>query len=388
MVNFLKKSKIELLIFIFFIFTLLFPAILFNKVLFLIIVAVYVNRKYYKIQTYSPFIIFSIFLFGYINSFFNHVDRELSLQFFLSILVLFLIFPILHYNINIDRIIKVSGLLMIIYTAISFFIVVILIDFPYSNLYYDFFRNYSSGSNGLREFVEEGTLSFHIGTVPFLYLPFILYFELFLKKKTVLNFVITISIFIIIFISASRGLILSSIIAAVSILFTKYKLKGKIIFILMMLPILVFVFSYLLNNTIIFDSDEGSNGVKIGHFKSVIEHINFFNFFLGEGLGSFYYSMGSQSMKAHTEITPLDMVRYLGFVLSITLYLVIIFPVRKLKFYFGDKKLYTILFLIYVINSFTNPTMFNSYGLLVVLWYWYKILGNKNNNSLQNNLIL
>ena len=98
--------------------------------------------------------------------------------------------------------------------------------------------------------------------------------------------------------------------------------------------------------------------------------------------------MGSQSMKAHTEITPLDMVRYLGFVLSITLYLVIIFPVRKLKFYFGDKKLYIILFLIYVINSFTNPTMFNSYGLLVVLWYWYKILGNKNNNSLQNNLIL
>ena len=137
--NFFKKSKIELLIFIFFIFTLLFPAILFNKVLFLIIVVVYLNRKYYKIQTYSPFIIFSIFLFGYINSFFNHVDRELSLQFFLSILVLFLIYPILHYNINIDKIIKVSGLLMILYTAISFFIVVILIDFPYSNLYYDFF---------------------------------------------------------------------------------------------------------------------------------------------------------------------------------------------------------------------------------------------------------
>ena len=27
----------------------------------------------------------------------------------------------------------------------------------------------------------------------------------------------------------------------------------------------------------------------------------------------------------------------------------------------------------------TNPTMFNSYGLLVVLWYWYKILKEEEN---------
>lgn len=336
------------------------------------------NYKLYRLNTIAPFVVFFIFLYGFIFSFFNKVDKDLSLQFFLAVLVLFLIYPIHKYKIDVDRIVKVSGLVMAIYTGISFLFVVVFMDLPFSAGYSNIFRDYSSGSNGLREFAEEGTLSFHIGTVPFIYLSFVLYIISFVEKKKISQLIAIIILFITIFISASRGSILSCIIAAGYIIFAKSKFNTKIIFLVISIPLIIILLSYLLTNTSIFDSGEESNSTKIGHIESFFDNINFFNFFLGEGLGSYYYSKGSQIMKAHTEITPLDMLRYFGFILTPILYFSIFFPVKKIKSYLGNNSLYLVLFMIYVVNSFTNPTMFNSYGLLIVLWYWYKILDNSN----------
>ncbi|WP_281322674.1 O-antigen polymerase [Flavobacterium aestivum] len=382
--NFNLNKRVNLIFMIFFILSLLFPATVFNKLMFVIIMAfTIINYKIYKLNTFSPFIVFCIFLYGFIFSFFNIVDKGLALQFFLSILVLFLIYPIFKYKIDIDGIVKISGLIMAIYTGISFLILVVFMDLPLSGPYYVFFNDYSSGSNGLREFAEEGTLSFHIGTAPFLYLPFCLFVISYIDKKKISSLLSLIVIFITIFISASRGLILSCIIATIFIIFFKSNLRSKILFLSLSIPLIIISISYLLTTTTIFDSREESNSIKIGHYESFIDHINFFNFFLGEGLASYYYSKGSQSMKAHTEITPLDMLRYFGFIITPILYLVIILPTKRIASYLGSNSLYVILCLIYVVNSFTNPTMFNSYGLLLILWYWYKILNTSNVSSEQ-----
>lgn len=373
------RRRINQLIFVFFSLSLLFPVAIFNKLIFFVIISFSViNYKHCKLKTTAPFVVFFIFTYGFIYSFFNTVNRELALQFFLSVLVLFLIYPIIRYKIDINKIAKVCGLLIVAYTSISFLVVVVFVDLPISSLYYDFFSNYSAGSNGLREFVEDRTLSFHIGTVPFLYLPFCLYTISFVENKKVINLLAMILLFVIIFISASRGLILSCLMALVVIIFFKSNLKSKIIFVTLSIPVIVVLISYLLTNTTVFDSGEESNSVKLGHYESFKEHLSFFNFFLGEGLASIYYSKGTQSLKAHTEITPLDMLRYFGFILTPILYLVIVFPTKKISSYIGYNLLYVVLFLIYVINSFTNPTMFNSYGLLLVLWYWYIIFRKKN----------
>lgn len=373
------RRRINQLIFVFFSLSLLFPVAIFNKLIFFVIISFSViNYKHCKLKTTAPFVVFFIFTYGFIYSFFNTVNRELALQFFLSVLVLFLIYPIIRYKIDINKIAKVCGLLIVAYTSISFLVVVVFVDLPISSLYYDFFSNYSAGSNGLREFVEDRTLSFHIGTVPFLYLPFCLYTISFVENKKVINLLAIILLFVIIFISASRGLILSCLMALVVIIFFKSSLKSKIIFVTLSIPVIVVLISYLLTKTTVFDSGEESNSVKLGHYESFKEHLSFFNFFLGEGLASIYYSKGTQSLKAHTEITPLDMLRYFGFILTPILYLVIVFPTKKISSYIGYNLLYVVLFLIYVINSFTNPTMFNSYGLLLVLWYWYIIFRKKN----------
>jgi hypothetical protein len=369
------NSKVNILFYLYFISTLLFPTIFLNKLIFIIIIGfTAVNYKLYRLSTVSPFVVFLIFLYGFIFSFFNFVDPVLRVQFFFSVLVLFLIYPIVHYKIDIERIAKVSGLIAVAYTGLSFLIVVVFMDLPFASPYYEFFSNYSAGSNGLREFTEEGTISFHIGTAPFLYLPFVLYVISFIEKKRLSSLLAILIIFITIFLSGSRGSVLTSLLAALCVIFFKSKVSTKVVFIAVSIPLIIILFNYLSTNTAVFDSNEESNGGKIGHYESFFDQLNFFNFFLGEGLASFYYSKGAQAMKAQTEITPLDMLRYFGFILTPLLYFFIFFPTKRIMSYLGNNTLYVVLVLIYVLNSTTNPTMFNSYGFLVVLWYWYKIL--------------
>lgn len=132
------KTWITNLFYFFFIVTLLFPVLIINKIVFLSIILLMIfNYKIYRFKTVAPFMIFLIFLWGFIHSFFYHADRAISQQFFLSTLVLFLIYPINKYKIDLDRIVKVSGVVMVIYTWASFLIVIS--GLPFSGIYYDFF---------------------------------------------------------------------------------------------------------------------------------------------------------------------------------------------------------------------------------------------------------
>lgn len=367
------KTWITNLFYFFFIVTLLFPVLIINKIVFLSIILLMIfNYKIYRFKTVAPFMIFLIFLWGFIHSFFYHADRAISQQFFLSTLVLFLIYPINKYKIDLDRIVKVSGVVMVIYTWASFLIVIS--GLPFSGIYYDFFFNYSTGSYSLRDFVDDGIISFQMGTLPFLYLSLVLYFISFLEDKTFLKVIILLVFFITLALGGSRASILTTIITMVMITFIKFSNINRIRFLLVSIPIVIFVASYVLINTTIFDKGEVSNAVKLGHYNSFWKNLNFINFFLGEGLGSYYYSEGSHAFKAYTEVTPLDMLRYFGFILTAVLYAFIIFPVKRITAYLGNNFLFFVAFFMYLLNSMTNPTMFNSYGLLVVLWYWSKVL--------------
>ncbi|MEJ2905645.1 hypothetical protein WAE58_24590 [Pedobacter panaciterrae] len=330
-----------------------------------------------RIYTSAPIVVFCIFLFGFLLSFFGVADRALSNQFMVSVAVLFLIYPIHRYQIDIDRIVKRSGMWLSVFTGVFFLAVVTFPGNPISNVLTFIFDNYSAGSYGLRDFSEEATLSFHIGTVPFLYLPFALFFLSYLKDKKRKNILGMLVIFPAIVASASRGLWMVSLISLIVIYFLNLRLSTKIIFVLISIPIVVSVFGYLIANTVLFSSGEESNSVKIGHITSFFDQLDWTNFFIGNGLASFYYSSGSGVMKAHTEVTPLDMLRYFGFILTPILYTAIFFPIKNLRAYIGENRFYTLIFVLYLINSFTNPIMFNSYGLLTVLWYWSKILNSE-----------
>ena len=368
------------LIFLYVISTLLFPTFIVNKIVFIVIVMIlFSSINSYRLLSLSPIYVVLIFSYGLFISFFNLVEKNLSYQFFLSTLSLLIIYPILKHKIDFDRIIKISGLFLALYSLISFVIIVLYIDSPISEQYYTFFKEYSAGSYGLREFTEEGLLSFHAGTAPFLFLSLGLYFESFLNKRNFFTFIVILLHIYIIFISGSRGTFFSALLAILIVIMFKASNKVKIGFLAIGIPLVLYFISFLLHNTEIFSSEEGSNNVKLGHFESFLENTNFFNLIIGNGLGAIYYTKGSGMYKAHTEITPVDMIRYLGVVLAFLLYFVIIFPTKRINAYFGKNILYIIIFLIYILNSMTNPTMFNSYGLLVVMWYWNKVLKEEEN---------
>ena len=86
-------------------------------------------------------------------------------------------------------------------------------------------------------------------------------------------------ILITIIVSGSRGSILSSLIAAFYIVFSKIKVKFKFIFLAASILLAFILFSYLSLNTNMLDKEEGSNAVKIAHFESFVDNLDFFNFF-------------------------------------------------------------------------------------------------------------
>ncbi|MCH5686540.1 hypothetical protein LWM68_21160 [Niabella sp. W65] len=206
------RAVFKNLIALFFATSLLIPTLLINKVLFAVIIILmfFSNKPGDKIvirNTYSPIIIFSIFLFGYFVSFLSYTDRDVSNQFLLGVLVLLLIYPIHRWNINIDTIVKRSGIFMCLYTAL---LLTIMFLFPGSSLQNGaiyLIYDASGGSFGMRSFTGEEKASFglHLGTVPFLYLPFILYFYSFLKKPGLSSFFALVLLSIFIVISTSRG---------------------------------------------------------------------------------------------------------------------------------------------------------------------------------------
>lgn len=368
------------LVFLFVIFTLIFPTFIFNKLILIFIALIFFSTiNSYRFLSLSPIYVFLIFSYGFFISFFNQVERSLSIQFFLTTLSLIIIYPVLKYKVDFDKIVKSSGLILAFYSLISFFIIVVYIDSPISEKYYNFFREYSAGAYGLREFTDEGLLSFHSGTAPFLFLSLVLYCESFIIKRKLFFFIAILLHIYIIFISGSRGTFFSALLAMLIVIMFRANKKAKIGLALIGIPIIFYCISFLFQNTEIFSSEEGSNNVKLGHFESFIESVSFSNLIIGNGLGAIYYTKGSGMYKAHTEITPLDMIRYLGIILAFLLYWVIIFPTKRITRYFGNNLLYIIIFVIYLLNSMTNPTMFNSYGLLVVLWYWNKILKEDEN---------
>jgi hypothetical protein len=57
----------------------------------------------------------------------------------------------------------------------------------------------------------------------------------------------------------------------------------------------------------------------------------------------------------------------------VLLYYFILVPVRRIGSYTGGNFLDVVIFLIYLLLSFTNPILFNSMGMLVILWYWSRV---------------
>ena len=357
--------------------TVLIPTTILNKVLFAALLG-WILRLFLKNRSPRPELIMpvvaimGIFFYGLVLAITADNDRALALQFFLAIFVLTLTHFVEYFHIDMDRASEICGKAMVLFTML-YATFALNPTLPYATVLVEWFNIISSSSTSEREFSDTATSTLALGTAPFLFVPFCIvtirlfqrfrgsdFFWLMLYAGTIIS-------------SGARGII---VVALAFLVLAALRLASPLVRILVVIAVGVLFFIIIpeiLVYTNIFSDEEVSNNVKIGHFDSYIDVLNISNGLLGEGLGSYYYSSGKGLLIQHTEITPLDMARYVGIPLATMFFIILLIPRIKLITPRYFEFIYTISFALYLVLSVTNPVLINSYGMLVVVWYWTKL---------------
>ena len=374
------RKIIEFLLYIFTISSLLIPAGPVNKIVFIGIITLYgiqfmKNRKS-KLPTLAPILIMAIYIYGYLKSFTSNSDGDLAFQFMVFAGMLFLIYPILDNNINVDNLIKRAGLVLTFSTFLLYVLLVYEINFIGSGTILKVFREYGLIAMGYRGFFGDQVLFVHFGSAPFLFLPGCLYFRDFYESREVKTILLIALILIAMVLSTSRALVIGFILAVVVIIINKKKGFQKIFSAYGIGLISLIVLIFLIFNSTIFDLDDFGNKIKIGDAKSFFQNVSVENLLIGDGLAAYYYAGGRGGYASHTENTLLDTMRYFGLILTSFLYGLILMPTHKISKVARNRSSFYI-FIIYLLMSLTNPILFNSLGGFVIIWYWSSVLKYK-----------
>lgn len=358
--------------------TLIAPVTILNKILFVILMVwtlnlIAKNRKP-GIRLYIPaFTIVMIYFYGLLISMFGRSDGVLASQFFLATFVLVLIHFIENFRIDMDQAAESCGKVMLAVTFV-YLLVTFNQDLPYAAAVFNWLNEINSSATSERDFLEGGlTLTLALGTVPFLFVPWCIVCVRLIHSRRIADFLWLMFYGLAIGLSGARGLVVVALMFLIAALFWLTSFRTRIIFFLILVAVLFIVVPLIFNETRIFSSEEISNATKIGHLNSFVDQLNIYNIFFGNGLGSYYFSSGKDDWLAHTELTPVDLARYVGIPLACVVYILMLFPFSTVACYKGQNFLFVFGFFLFLVLSITNPTLINSYGMLVVIWYWAKL---------------
>lgn len=358
--------------------TVIAPATMLNKLLFvglmLWTLPLLLRRQAPRPRLNWPaFGVIGIFTYGLLMCLPARNDSALAVQFFLATFVLMLIHFVDHFRIDMDRAAEFCGRAMIFIT-ILYWMLAINLDLPYATELFVWFNQISMSASAERDFIEGGaTLTLALGSAPFLFVPWCLVCVRLFKQPRLADFIWLVLYGVAIGLSGARGIMVVALafLIAASIWLTSF--RARVAIILSLVALLAIGLPVLLTATALFSSEEISNAAKIGHFNSFLDALEMSGALFGNGLGSYYFSSAKGLLTAHTELTPIDLARYLGIPLAIAFYGLLLLPASRLSRYRGDQFLISFGFLLYLVLSVTNPTLVNSYGMLVVVWYWAKM---------------
>lgn len=382
------KSFLSFFIFFFVFSSILFPPLAIKKFFFLALMtfmlAFFCNRERMSVVV-NPYLIILIFFIGLLTSFFNNVtfDSELSSQLIFTLLTLLLIPVCVHFKVNFDHIVDTVGVILsffMLYMSLDYFSI-LPFDLPFAKKLVAFFLDYELGFVGEREFGAFSLSMMHFRSAPVLLVVIsLICYRLFRAYSSLDVFKFFLVLGAITF-SGSRAILLFSLLSILMVFFMTFTLRVRLFLAAVSIPFLVF---YLFNSEFLLallDAKETSNSIKSQHISSFFFIADYQHFLLGDGLGAFYYTTGFNRFASQTEVTILDNIRYFGFVGTMLLYSFLLFPIyiRKgcfkiLSTFKGDNFFYASTFLLYVLMSWTNPILFNSFGMVIVLWYWSNVL--------------
>jgi hypothetical protein len=360
--------------------TLLFPTTFLNKFLFLILCTWMIFIFVYgvfprKLLMLPSFGLSGIFLYGYGISLLGSNDHSLAFQFFFASIIPLLIHFVIYYQLKLDKIVDFSGRIMLVVTSLYFFLV-FNPDVPYALDIAQWYEIVSQSTTAERDYLGDGLVfTLALSTAPFLFVSFGLVLVRILKVFSWLDLILIIFYISAFLLSGARGIVVIAILLFIFLLFFNISsIFFRIVVSVLILLVIFLLLQFIISDTMIFDSDEFSNMVKIGHFTSFLDQLTWFKFLFGDGLGAYYFSSGVLSWKAHTELTPIDLIRYVGFPFALFVYLILIFPRLSSNVFRSRNREFFLIFMLFLLLSITNPVLFNSMGMIVVIWYWSKLL--------------
>src|SRR6267378_6404114 len=248
---------VALLITLFFVATVCVPAAVLNKLLFGLIACLAIGRLVSRpadtrFRTLSPLVILSVFLFGLLLSLVGNADLGLARQLLFSVSLLLLIYPILWYGVDVDRAIKVAGVAL---AGLSFVFLAALLGSTTSTVAADLlelFTRYSLSASGDRNILDSPTFMFHLGTSPFLLVPFALFATELRDRRKAVSAVALLLIGAAIVASTSRGLMLVCLAALALIALERMTNPMRVAFVLVTIPLAAAGVAVLMARTNVF----------------------------------------------------------------------------------------------------------------------------------------
>lgn len=380
--------------------SLLIPLLVFNKMIFVLLLAVYGSYLlFYKKEhpweclkfTWAPAVIIAVFAYGFINGALHGADLALAKQFLLAVGVLLLIYPVREFKIDLNKLLLYAGKIYILCFAVYVIYAINRMDFTIpvwmknavhlldnsvTRFIGSSLHELCSGTLTKRSFFGGSGMQIYLGTTPFLLILTDVLFVDFLKNKKYSNLIFVGISVLMTFTTGSRTLMLLIPCSLCVLVWAGMDRKKQVFIAALFGAAGVGAVIYLLRYSNFFSLSESSNFVKAGHIVSYFEQLDLKNIFLGDGLASFYYSKGTAYEIAHTEITFMDHCRYFGIPLASVVWFFLMVPKagnewRTIKSWrVWQMKEEWLIFVMYLLFAQTNPVLFNSFGLIAVLWYW------------------
>lgn len=224
-----------------------------------------------------------------------------------------------------------------------------------------------------RSFLGYNFIGVFYRSIPLVIIPYSLYcykffFEKVNRKK---NFVIILLLGLSLFYSGTRANMLS--VLCVMIILFVYKLYMSNLRNIAYVLLLFFACSFLcILFMLLSEKGESSNAIKYLHLTS---YINLFSnnidiLFCGQGVGSFFYSLGFKMEVTQTEWSYIELIRYVGVFGAILIIGIYAFP---LSIIYKNRKILTYAFpfsvgyILFLCIAGTNPLLINSTGMLALL---------------------
>ncbi|WP_157470847.1 hypothetical protein [Colwellia sp. PAMC 20917] len=385
--NISLENIVAFLLTIYIFFSIFLPPLFPKKVIFILVLTISLIYVYLKkklsLVIINPVIIFLFFLFYYCVGY-TVQDGPLALQFLLLTVSLFIIFTVTEIRYDIEENLQTVSIifsLLVIYMSMGFFSNFISIPIPFTDQLIAFFIDNKLGYIGFRAFGNFKPPMLHFISSPILLVPLLLLFDKLVRETKLKNFILFLIVLTAILLSGSRGIVAFSLIGIMLIYFYRVGIKTKLSLIFILALACAFIITNLETDFTLFSPTEKSNSVKVGHFISFIEQLNVKQVIVGDGLASLYYSVGFDKITGQTEVFLLDSIRYFGILGTLLFFLLLLIPMRlnnknKITLIRRYKQLpiLYLIFILYLLMSFTNPILLNSYGILVILWFWSKVL--------------